>query len=341
MAEQIDWTRPLPSSGVRVLLDVAATFDVPDDVVLDGVGLQRSDLVDERTVVTGLQEVEALRNLQAARPRVEHLGLLAAQRQPITNVGALGFAYMTAPDWLQPMELNRRFIALTWSMVDFTYEHVGDRFEFEYLPGSLPADVVGYYLQRDMGAAVHLGRQNLIVHEVTGAFPWQAPADPAALAEYVKLFGDVPEFGASRALLRADAADLLSPHPLSSPGPHARFIEEAEEELRQYESMSGMRGRVRHQIMERLEDGVTLEEVASTLLVSGRTLRRQLALEDTTFRELLEEVRRDRASELLKDQQLGIAQISHRLGYENASAFTVAFRRWHGRSPTDFRRQLT
>jgi AraC-like DNA-binding protein len=46
----------------------------------------------------------------------------------------------------------------------------------------------------------------------------------------------------------------------------------------------------------------------------------------------------ERALELLSRPALRLAEIAERLGFADASAFSKAFRRWTGRSPSDVRR---
>jgi len=83
----------------------------------------------------------------------------------------------------------------------------------------------------------------------------------------------------------------------------------------------------------RLDQGAT----AALLGVSSRTLSRRLAAEGTTFQSLLDESRRERAALLLRNSELGVAEIAYALGYEDAANFGRAFRRWFGTSPGRYR----
>ena len=71
--------------------------------------------------------------------------------------------------------------------------------------------------------------------------------------------------------------------------------------------------------------------------LTERTLQRRLADEGTTFREVVDEVRCDRASALLRDPDVRVADVAYAVGYDEVTSFTKAFRRWTGESPTDFR----
>lgn len=89
---------------------------------------------------------------------------------------------------------------------------------------------------------------------------------------------------------------------------------------------------------ELLADGLpTIEDVVEKLGTTERTLRRRLADEGTTYEQLLTGLQRERAIALLGGTT-PIALIAHAVGFADASAFSRAFRRWTGKSPTDFRR---
>jgi AraC-like DNA-binding protein len=95
---------------------------------------------------------------------------------------------------------------------------------------------------------------------------------------------------------------------------------------------------VRHMMVEHLgETTVTPEIVARALAVSQRTLSRRLADEGTSFRHILDDVRREFACALLHDRTLSVADVAFFLGYSEPAAFNRSFRRWTGQTPRAFR----
>tara|TARA_R110000868_G_scaffold100912_12_gene277785 strand:- start:483 stop:1508 length:1026 start_codon:yes stop_codon:yes gene_type:complete len=81
----------------------------------------------------------------------------------------------------------------------------------------------------------------------------------------------------------------------------------------------------------------TEQAIAEHLNMSGRTLRRRLAAENTTFREIQEAMRNDMAIGYLRETRLPIAEIGSLLGFDDVANFRRAFRRWNGCSPQSFR----
>ena len=90
--------------------------------------------------------------------------------------------------------------------------------------------------------------------------------------------------------------------------------------------------RVRRAAVASLADNPSLDALGKQLGISGRTLRRHLAQERTSLRVVLDEVRRERADELLA-QGTAVKEIAFQLGFSEPSAFSRAYKRWTGRAP--------
>lgn len=82
------------------------------------------------------------------------------------------------------------------------------------------------------------------------------------------------------------------------------------------------------------------DQVAKLLLIHRRTLSRRLKAEGTTFHQLLDEVRFEAACQLLDTARIPITEIAASLGYAETSAFSRAFRRWSGATPSQRRLRL-
>lgn len=74
--------------------------------------------------------------------------------------------------------------------------------------------------------------------------------------------------------------------------------------------------------------------------VGVRTLQRRLDARGKSFTSFVNEIRFEKASELLKDPQISITDIAFDTGYSSPQHFTRAFRRIAGTSPREYRRNL-
>jgi AraC-like DNA-binding protein len=86
------------------------------------------------------------------------------------------------------------------------------------------------------------------------------------------------------------------------------------------------------------EQDTDIEAVAGHLAMTTRTLQLKLKEEGTTFRKLLEEVRKEIAIGYLKDGNDSICEIALLLGFADQSAFHHAFKRWTGQTPGEYRK---
>jgi AraC-like DNA-binding protein len=79
------------------------------------------------------------------------------------------------------------------------------------------------------------------------------------------------------------------------------------------------------------------DDIADLLAMHRRTLSRHLKSSGMGYRAITNEIRFEIARQLLQDTQVPLAQIAAALGFSEASAFTRAFRRWSGQTPTAWR----
>ncbi len=81
----------------------------------------------------------------------------------------------------------------------------------------------------------------------------------------------------------------------------------------------------------------SIEHIAAQFHVSERTLQRHLAGENTTFRDIVDNARKDLALRLVREGVLTLTQTADALGFQSSSAFSRSFRRWYGMTPTQAR----
>jgi AraC-like DNA-binding protein len=140
-----------------------------------------------------------------------------------------------------------------------------------------------------------------------------------------------------RVLFPLEAANF----PLISADPYLNQL------LVQYcEEALALRARPVEALRTRVENAVTpllphgkarAEEVAKELGMGVRTMSRRLAAEGLTFSGVVDALRADLARRYLEEPTFTVSQIAWLLGYQEVSAFTHAFKRWTGLSPSQIR----
>jgi AraC-like DNA-binding protein len=146
-------------------------------------------------------------------------------------------------------------------------------------------------------------------------------------------------FGASACRIWLPRRALDNTSPLSDPGLHGFLAQQLDASFAAEASDDAVRA-VRDTLATRLGTATLgVREVARQLAVSERTMQRRLRSAGTSFREVVDLVRQERARQLMLVESLSIADISTRLGYETPVVFARAFRRWTGTSPRQHRKR--
>jgi AraC-like DNA-binding protein len=100
-----------------------------------------------------------------------------------------------------------------------------------------------------------------------------------------------------------------------------------------------LRDRARHWLTDHLVGEQPIgARLAAAMRLSERSMRRKLRDEGTSLRDLVDEVRRERAITLLEAGRWSLSRVAVEVGFSDASAFGRAFRKWTGMPPADFRR---
>ncbi|RFM27016.1 AraC family transcriptional regulator [Deminuibacter soli] len=77
----------------------------------------------------------------------------------------------------------------------------------------------------------------------------------------------------------------------------------------------------------------SIDEAASSLDMTPRSLQRKLMQERTTFRDVAGEIRKDIAFQLMQNPAIKISEVSDILGYSDPTAFRKAFKSWTNVAP--------
>lgn len=110
------------------------------------------------------------------------------------------------------------------------------------------------------------------------------------------------------------------------------------EELQRAEARADFLTRLRRLIERHLAEANAQEQVAASLNMTPRTLHRRLQQEGLSFKQLHDDLRKQRALTLLRHERTAIGDVAQTLGYTDQANFVRAFKRWTGRTPSQFRK---
>ncbi len=196
------------------------------------------------------------------------------------------------------------------------------------------------HLQRTMGEYVvgmmaRIGP--VVVGSAEGMEVWFAHPAPDYEADYARVIEIPYRFDARCYAIVGAEANLDMPLPRADSRLCELLEQHAEELLSKLPDGGTFADRVKQQVASMLPSGETgADRVAEALGVSVSTLRRRLRAADTSHRQILDAARCDLARRALVEKGVSVNEVAFLLGFSDASAFHKAFRRWTGRSPSEF-----
>ncbi|MFN7985173.1 MAG: helix-turn-helix domain-containing protein, partial [Vicinamibacterales bacterium] len=163
-------------------------------------------------------------------------------------------------------------------------------------------------------------------------------AAPPSIAEHLRILGPAVRFNQSEDAVIYDTHVLQTPFISADPTLLEVFEGDARRRLDALAERGGVSGRVLRLLGSRLRGAVPpLAEIASELAMSERSIQRSLSDEQTSYRQLVDDVRKNLAIEHLSRPGTSATDVAFLLGFSEPSAFTRAFRRWTGAAPSEFR----
>jgi AraC-like DNA-binding protein len=165
-------------------------------------------------------------------------------------------------------------------------------------------------------------------------FPFAAPPHADV---YPLLFPGPIAFNAPRAEIRFDARYLALPLRRDEKALRQMLQHALPLTVRQYRRDRLIVQQVRQALVARPAQAHSAEGLAGVLHMSARTLHRQLKEEGASLQQLKDEVRCERAKDLLYRSGKPVKQVAAATGFRNEKSFIRAFRAWTGKTPAEFR----
>ncbi|GAA1481911.1 AraC family transcriptional regulator [Gordonia sinesedis] len=321
--------RTVPSEFVRQIVALARAQGVDPDAVLHQADIAPDLLSSERARITAEQVTALVRALWTASGD-ELLGL-APLPVALGATRLIGIGVIHAPDLRTALD---RFTGFQRTFPGLP------RFTVTCAQGTarVVIDTAGL---RDPDAVVAtslLGGAHRLLSWAVGrrirleAVELPRP-EPPNTDDYHEIFGAPVFFDANSCAIEFDAAVLDAPI-VQNEEAWLAYAERAPlDMLSQRDYGVALADRV-HSILSRdLAGRAAADDVAKTLAMSPQTLRRRLALEDTSVTQIRDALLRDTAIASLVRGDETIEALSLRLGFSEPSAFRRAFRRWTGSPP--------
>ena len=328
---------PMAEGGLsRLAIARLKSAGVPVAPLLKRVGLT-PELIAEPEERLSVRSQIALLNEAAIALKDDCLGFTLARDFDPREIGLLYYVMASSQTLGDALKRVARYSKITNEALVVGYRE-GNRLIINLSYSGVPRHSDRHQIEFCMFAVLRICRvltgQNLVPQHFSISHHRSG-----GTSEMARFVGTKVEFGADtdEFALNVDAREL----PLIHADPYLndlllKYCEAALADRRG--DMSQLRTRVENAISSLLPHGrVLVEDVARSLGMSERTLARKLSDEGLNFTEILQQLRRDLAVRYLDDRKLHVSKIAWLLGFHEVSAFTHAFKRWTGKTPSQMR----
>ncbi len=268
---------------------------------------------------------------------LQHFGLLVGERGRLSSFGLIGYLAMHAASVQEALNSLARYLHLHGQGARSVVESAGNSTFFGYEIYQHLAD--GHDQVEDAAVTImHNILRELCGSEWHPTEVWFTHRHPSDITPYKGLFNTPLLFNMPSAGLYFDSRWLKRSVQSADPELHrllqkqideleARFVDDFPEQVR----------RVLHHAV--LTHHASASQVAALFSIHSRSLHRRLQSFGTCFQELLDECRYSIACSMLESSDITISQLAEMLDYSDARAFSRAFKRWSGSSPSAWRHQ--
>ena len=320
-------------NAVSLVLGTFKAQGMPSEALLAGSGICAADLGRADARITTHQEMRVCANAVALQ---RDIGLIVGRRMHVSSYGMLGYALLTSATFGDALRLALRYPALLGTLFELSLEEDGERIWF----------TAGDYRENPALTAFNvelcLGSLKVICDDLLGhplpllgaRFEHDAPDYQA---RYTESFDCPLQFQATANAFAFDQRWLSQPLPLADTVTHQAMAERCRKQNTEFTGREAWLGRIRQLLAAQLHAAPGLEGLAEQMKCSARTLRRHLHDLGCSYQELLDELRFERAKQLLAEDQWPIYRIAEALGFSETASFRHAFVRWSGVTPSQFR----
>jgi AraC-like DNA-binding protein len=298
-------------------------------------GVTADQLEDVHARISHRQRLAIYRNAKRLAKRPD-IGLLAGARQRISDFGIYGYAMVSSRTFGDALmfaldhvtmagpavrQISFRIDGTTAILRSHGLDTLGDVLPFaaEFWRSSMTS-----LFSRALEAPFPTTRM---------IFPFAAPDH---WRNYERMFNCTIDFGADTMEWHFNADILGHPCPNANPITAKICQQVCDIVLTENPSESELARKIRTTCLNS-KSFPTAGEIAVELGLSLRTLHRKLAEDGLSYQSVLDGMRRSLATELLENTHMVIDQVAERVGFSDATSFRKAFKKWTGRSPTDFR----
>jgi AraC-like DNA-binding protein len=324
---------------VAALVEVLAEQGIASEASLSGTGLLPESLGNPETLTSVRQYITVCQNaLQLSK--TPETPFRTGSRIPLSAYGMYGFALVCSPTIREYFQMAVKYHRLATPLVPVSWREEGNYVSWTFPMNAAfthPDPLLRFLMEQQLAQiSTHLRAvlEDDSYLPVCAALTYPAPDHVHLYKHYL---GCPVRFGQPMSELTYPKS-ILSAKPRLAHGLTSKILRDTcERILGEVKTSTGVAGEVYQIIASTPGHSPSMEVVARQLATTVRTLNRKLQAEDTSFTQILDDVRFKLSSEYLRTTKLSIEDISELVGFSEAANFRHAFHRWTGSTPARFR----
>lgn len=264
------------------------------------------------------------------------IGLKAAAHINATTFHALGFAVLVSENLEQAFKRIQRFHKVVSDAISIQCETQDDTLIIDISTAHPDIRLSEQVVDMTMASGLVLVRAQLNAIPALKRAEFQRTA-PRSTSLHEALFNCELHFSQTHNRLYFNAQQMRQPLPSANSQIAEHNDRLVADYLAKFEAPNYSHN-VREQLITLLPSGdCSIENLAQALGTSPRSIHRRLQKEGTAYQDILRDLREQLAKHYLRDSAKSITDIAFQLGYNDASNFARAFKRWTRQSPNDYR----
>ena len=327
-----------PVAKIALILDALAGEGVPKADALRCVRLSEASISSPATRVSLNQVIDCC-SYAAERSHDPHFAYRTGLRFHVSAYGMYGFAMLSSIDYRRTMEFAVKYHQLATPLVTIGFKENDGCGIWLLNPLSyarIDARLYKFIVEMQFGIMLSLHRDFMGSSFFAREFQVTYSSSSDA-SKYAALFGAPVLFEQSANSLLFDSGWLDGTPRLGNQITHSTVVSLCDAQIEEFQFRRGLVGEVRKILVKNLMRPTRFQDVAQNLNMSERTLRRKLRGENSSFRQVVDELRRDTAIRYLRETDLTVGDIAESLGFSDAANFRQAFRRWTNAAPYEIR----
>jgi AraC-like DNA-binding protein len=326
----IDHDVRVSSLQVRGLCEAVEYLGTPTAAFLAAAGLEPSRVADTQAWFA-LEEFDALLAAAVRLSGDPLFGLHWGDRSPMMQFDLTPALIASAPTLRVAIDAVAQLQPLLATRPEVRFHMQNDRCRFECVP--LSGTELGIRVRTEM---LFVGLSRLLryfgardtVRRIEVAYPRPSYGD-----EYDRLLGRSVHFGQARSCFTFATSALDTAHASRNAELHEALRASTEQQRQRALGQQSYSQQLEAMVRATLPNLLSMADAARMLQTSERSLRRRLLVEGISYSQLVDDVQRKLAHELLALGTQTVKEVAYRLGFSSVSGFHRAFRRWTGSSP--------